>query len=258
MRVTFLGTGTSQGVPVIGCDCAVCASPDPHDRRLRVSVLVETQGKRILIDAGPDLRQQMLRAGVRGLDAVLLTHEHMDHIAGMDDLRAFSFSHEPPKAVPIYGDEPTLRAVRRVYEYAFTENRYPGVPEFELRVIDRQPFLVEGVAVRPIEVMHMRMPVLGFRIGGFTYITDAKTILPDELDKIRGTGTLVLNALRENEHYSHLSLSEALAIVEEVKPRQTWFTHISHLMGTHATTNARLPEHARIAHDGLVVELPEP
>ncbi len=258
MRVTFLGTGTSQGVPVIGCDCPICASPDPRDKRLRVSVLVETQGKSILIDAGPDLRQQMLRARVGSLDAVLLTHEHMDHIAGMDDLRSFSFLHEPPRAVPVYADEPTLRAVRRVYEYAFREKKYPGVPEFDLHTIERQPFWVEGVEVTPVEVMHMHMPVLGFRIGGFTYITDAKTIRPEELDKVRGTDTLVLNALREKQHYSHLNLSEALAIVEEVKPRQSWFTHISHLMGTHAATNDRLPQHVRIAYDGLVVELPEP
>ena len=258
MRITFLGTGTSQGVPVIGCGCAVCTSADAHDKRLRVSVLVETGGKRILIDAGPDLRQQMLRAGVRELDAVLLTHEHMDHIAGMDDLRAFSFGHEPPKPVPIYGDEPTLKAVRRVYEYAFKEHKYPGVPEFDLQTIEREPFNVQGVGVIPVEVMHLRMPVMGFRIGGFTYITDAKTISPEELEKIRGTEVLVLNALREKEHYSHLNLSEALAIVEEVKPRQAWFTHISHWMGTHADTNARLPDHVRLAHDGLVVELPEP
>ncbi len=258
MRVTFLGTGTSQGVPVIGCTCAVCNSPDPHDKRLRVSVLVETQGKRLLIDAGPDLRQQMLRAGVTALDAVLLTHEHMDHVAGMDDLRAFSFAHQPPKAVPIYGDEPTLKAVRRVYEYAFREHRYPGVPEFDLRTIDRAPFLAEGIPVVPVEVMHMTMPVLGFRIGGFTYITDAKTIHTRERDKIRGTDTLVLNALREKEHYSHLNLAEAVAIAEDVGPRHTWFTHISHLMGSHAATNERLPAHIRLAYDGMVLELPEP
>ncbi len=258
MRVTFLGTGTSQGVPVIGCDCPVCLSPDPHDKRLHVSVLVETRGKRILIDAGPDLRQQMLRAGVDALDAVLLTHEHMDHIIGMDDLRSFSFRYEPAKAVPIYADEPTLRAVRRVYDYAFRDDKYPGVPVFDLHTIGRAPFMVEGVEVIPVEVMHMRMPVLGFRIGGFTYITDAKTILPEELDKVRGTDTLVLNALREKEHYSHLSLSEALGIVEEIGPRQAFFTHISHLMGSHAKTNEGLPENARLAHDGLVFELPDP
>ncbi len=257
MRVTFLGTGTSQGVPVIGCACAVCTSTDPRDKRLRVSVLVETRGKRILIDAGPDLRQQMLRAGVKELDAVLLTHEHMDHIAGMDDLRAFSFSHEPPKAVPIYADEPTMLAVRRVYTYAFADHKYPGIPQFDLRSIDRSPFNAEGVEVHPIEVMHLRMPVLGFRIGGFTYITDAKTIRASELEKIRGTDVLVLNALREKEHYSHLNHAEAMAIVNEINPRQAWFTHISHWMGRHEEVNARSPVHAQLAHDGLVLELPD-
>lgn len=257
MRVTFLGTGTSQGVPLIGCECPVCTSVDPRDKRLRVSVLVETRGKRLLIDAGPDLRQQMLRAGVRSLDGVLLTHEHMDHMAGMDDLRAFSFSHEPPRAVPIHGDASTLRAVRRVFDYAFREHKYPGVPQFDLRTIDRTPFSAEGVMVVPIEVMHMHMPVLGFRIGGFTYITDAKTIVPEELDKVRGTDVLVLNALREKEHYSHLNLQEALDIVKEVRPGQAWFTHISHMMGKQAEVVTRLPADVRLAYDGLVLELPD-
>jgi phosphoribosyl 1,2-cyclic phosphate phosphodiesterase len=258
MRVTFLGTGTSQGVPIIGCSCPVCQSTDPRDQRLRVSVLVETGGKRILIDAGPDLRQQMLRARVKDLDAVLLTHEHMDHVSGMDDLRAFNFAHQPPKAVPIYADESTLNAVRRMYAYAFAENKYPGVPHFDLRTINRSPFEAEGIGIQPIEVMHLRMPVLGFRIGGFTYITDAKTISTSELDKVRGTEVLVLNALREKEHYSHLNLAEALAIVQEIKPRQAWFTHISHWMGRHAEVNAGLPDGSRLAHDGLVVELAGP
>ena len=257
MRVTFLGTGTSQGVPLIGCECPVCTSVDPRDKRWRVSVLVETRGKRLLIDAGPDLRQQMLRAGVRSLDGVLLTHEHMDHMAGMDDLRAFSFSHEPPRAVPIHGDASTLRAVRRVFDYAFREHKYPGVPQFDLRTIDRTPFSAEGVMVVPIEVMHMHMPVLGFRIGGFTYITDAKTIVPEELDKVRGTDVLVLNALREKEHYSHLNLQEALDIVKEVRPGQAWFTHISHMMGKQAEVDTRLPADVRLAYDGLVLELPD-
>lgn len=227
------------------------------DKRLRVSVLVETRGKRLLIDAGPDLRAQMLRARVEALDAVLLTHEHMDHIAGMDDLRAFSFIHEPPRAVPVYGTEPTLRAVRRVYDYAFREQKYPGVPEFDLRTIGSGPFSAEGVPVVPVEVMHLHMPVLGFRIGGFTYITDAKRISPEELEKVKGSEVLVLNALREKEHYSHLSLGEALSIVEEVRPQRAFFTHISHWMGLHAVVNGRLPAHTRIAHDGLTIEVGE-
>ncbi|MBK9758861.1 MAG: MBL fold metallo-hydrolase [Flavobacteriales bacterium] len=258
MRITFLGTGTSQGVPMIGCDCAVCKSADPRDNRLRVSVLVETKGKRILIDAGPDLRQQMLRSGTTELDAVLLTHEHMDHIVGMDDLRAFSFKHQPSRAVPIYADEPTMTAVRRVFSYAFAEKKYPGVPKFDLRTIGREPFEMDGIGITPVEVMHMHMPVLGFRVGGFTYITDAKTIAREQLDKIRGSEILVLNALRHEEHYSHLNIKEALAIVQEVRPEQAYFTHVSHLMGLHAESENYLPPNVRIAHDGLVVELQEP
>ncbi len=258
MRITFLGTGTSQGVPIIGCNCAVCTSADARDNRLRVSVIVETEGKRILIDAGPDLRQQLLRAQVADLDAVLLTHEHMDHISGMDDLRSISFQHEPPRPVPIFADATTLNAVKRVFAYAFQERKYPGVPEFDLHMITRGPFEAAGVHVQPIEVLHMHMPVLGFRIGGFTYITDAKSIRPEEKEKIQGTEVLVLNALRIKEHYSHLNLAEALALVEELQPRKAYFTHISHWMGLHAAVEPTLPAHVRLAHDGLVVELQGP
>lgn len=257
MRVTFLGTGTSQGVPVIGCACAVCQSMDPRDARLRVSVLVETHGARFLIDAGPDLRQQFLRAGITDVDAVLLTHEHMDHISGMDDLRAVSFAQEPPKAVPIYADAPTLRAVRRVYSYAFEPKKYPGVPEFDMREIGRSPFMIGPVGIVPIEVMHMNMPVLGFRIGGFTYITDAKTISAGAMEKIRGTEVLVLNALRMEPHYSHLNLEEALALVEELRPREAYFTHLSHLMGAHAEVQSQLPSGVYLAWDGAKVQVAE-
>ena len=256
MRVTFLGTGTSQGVPMIACACAVCKSTDPRDARLRVSVLVEAHGKRILIDAGPDLRQQFLRAGITDVDAVLLTHEHMDHISGMDDLRAISFAHDPPKAMAIYADAPTQKAVRRVYSYAFEAAKYPGVPEFDLRLIDRRPFTIGDVVITPIEVMHLNMPVLGFRIGGFTYITDAKSIVGAEKDKIRGSEVFVVNALRPKPHYSHFSLSEAIELAQEVGARQTYLTHISHWMGKHA--DVELPPGVALAHDGLVVELQDP
>ncbi len=255
MRIIFLGTGTSQGVPVIGCSCAVCRSEDPRDKRLRASVAVETDGKRLVIDAGPDLRQQMLRANISHVDGVLLTHEHMDHISGMDDLRAFSFLHEPPKPVPVLGDAPTLAAVRRVYNYAFSEKKYPGVPEFDLRTIDRTPFVHAGLRITPVEVMHMRMPVLGYRIGGFVYITDAKTIAEEEREKVRGCEMLVINALRIRPHYSHLNLEEALGLIEDLRPQRAYLTHISHWMGRQADVEPTLPDHVRFGHDGLVVEV---
>lgn len=253
VQLTFLGTGTSQGVPVIACACAVCRSTDPRDNRTRSSVLVETEGKTILIDAGPDFRQQMLREDIFDLDAVLLTHEHMDHIAGMDDLRAISFAHEPPRPVPIYADEATLNAVRRVYAYAFSGSHYPGMPQFELHAIGGVPFVAAGIPVVPVEVMHYRMPVLGFRIGRLTYITDAKSISPEEKEKIRGSEVLVVNALRQKEHISHFNLQQALDLIEELKPGRAYLTHISHFMGLHA--EVKLPPHVEVAHDGLKVEL---
>ncbi len=264
MRITFLGTGTSQGVPVIGCTCVVCTSDDPRDKRLRVSALVEVShpdlvgvgNTRILIDAGPDLRQQLLRAKVTDLDAVLLTHEHMDHIAGMDDLRAFSHVHEPPRAIDIHANARTLQAVRRVYEYAFTEKKYPGVPAFALHTIDRADFTIGNVRITPLEVMHLLMPVLGFRIGGFVYVTDAKTISPEEKEKAKGCEVLVLNALRIEPHISHLNLEEALTLIEELEPQRAYLTHISHWMGKHA--EVKLPANVMLAHDGLVVEVQEP
>ncbi len=258
MRITFLGTGTSQGVPVIGCSCVVCRSTDARDKRLRVSVAIEVTGKRLLIDAGPDLRQQMLREGITHIDGVLLTHEHMDHISGMDDLRSFSFAFEPPRAIPIFADAATQTAVRRVYNYAFTERKYPGVPEFDPRTITRSPFTFEGIPILPVEALHLHMPVLGFRIGGFAYMTDVKTILPAERDKLRGCDVLVLNALRIKEHYSHLNLAEALALVEDLAPQRAYLTHISHWMGTHAEVSRTLPVNVALAYDGLVVELQDP
>jgi phosphoribosyl 1,2-cyclic phosphate phosphodiesterase len=235
----------------------VCTSPDPRDQRLRVSVLVEVGGKRLLIDAGPDMRQQLLRARVPDLDAVLLTHAHMDHIGGMDDLRAISFLHDPPRPVPIYADAATTEAVKHMYHYAFGPGRYPGVPEFDMRLITRDPFHVAGIEVRPVEVAHMHMPVLGFRIGGLVYITDAKHIAREERDKIRGCDVLVLNALRKQEHYSHFNLQEALEVVEDVKPRVAYFTHISHWMGRHAEVQQELPQGVFLAHDGLAVDVQE-
>jgi len=253
IRVEFLGTGTSQGVPVIACDCAVCMSTDPHDKRLRASVWVQVEGMSLLIDAGPDLRQQMLRSRIHKLDAVLLTHEHMDHIAGIDDLRAFNFAQK--RAMDIHGNAATTAAVRRMFHYAFAEERYPGVPELRLHDIVPGTVTIAGVEVKVIEVMHHKMPVLGFRLGGFAYITDAKTISASEREKLRGLDVLVLNALRKKEHPTHLNIEEALAIVEDLRPKRALFTHISHLLGTHAAATAELPDGTELAYDGLVVEL---
>lgn len=253
VSIEFLGTGTSTGVPMVGCSCPVCRSTDPFDKRLRCAALVRVGAQHLLIDAGPDLRQQLLRSNVDRLDAVLLTHEHMDHVAGIDDLRALNFKQR--RAMDLYGNAATNAAVRRVFNYAFMQSTYPGIPELVLHDVVPGPFSAGGVEVRAIEVMHHHMPVLGFRIGGLAYITDAKTIGQEAMEQLRGVDVLVLNALREKEHLSHLNLAEAMAVVEQVAPRQALFTHISHLMGTHKEVGPRLPQGVALAHDGLRVEV---
>jgi phosphoribosyl 1,2-cyclic phosphate phosphodiesterase len=252
ITLEFLGTGTSQGVPVLGCNCDVCKSDDQRDNRLRSSVIVSVNDKKIVIDTGPDFRQQMLRSNNVDADAVLFTHEHMDHIAGLDDIRAINFLQR--KNMPLFGSEGVEESLRRIYHYAFAENPYPGAPVIEFNRIENQPFEILGIPVIPIAVKHGRMPVFGFRFGDLTYITDAKYIDDEEREKIRGTKTLVLNALRKKEHHAHLNLEQALELVEDLKPERAYFTHVSHLLGTHEEVEKELPPHVKLAYDGLIVE----
>lgn len=253
MKITFLGTGTSQGVPVIACDCEVCTSADPRDKRLRSSIMVEDEGKVIVIDSGPDFRYQMLRAKVKHLDAIVFTHEHKDHIAGLDDIRAFNYRQE--RAIDVYAVARVQEALKREFAYVFAEMKYPGIPEINLHTIDLHPFLVEGIKFIPVEVMHYKLPVLGFRIGDFTYITDAKTISEHEKQKIRGTKTLVINALQIEKHISHFTFVEAIAFAKEIGAEKTYFTHISHRLGRHEAILGLLPPNIVLAYDGLVLEV---
>ncbi|MDX5346305.1 MAG: MBL fold metallo-hydrolase [Hymenobacteraceae bacterium] len=249
MTVTFLGTGTSQGVPVIGCDCEVCSSLDYRDKRLRVSVHLQVNNKSIIIDSGPDFRAQVLRQRIRKLDALLFTHEHKDHTAGLDDIRAFNFMQH--KDMPVYAEPRVQEQLKKEYSYIFSNVNYPGIPRVELHAISEENFEVEGIPVIPIRALHYKLPVLGFRFGDFTYITDANFISEEEKEKIKGTKVLALNALRKEPHISHFSLSEALALVEELQPEQTYLTHISHLMGLHREVEAELPPNVNLAFDGL-------
>jgi len=250
MKVTFLGTGTSQGVPIIACDCSVCRSSDSRDKRLRSSVLIENEGQTYIIDTGPDFRQQMLRANVKRLDAVVFTHEHRDHISGLDDIRAFNFVMK--KAIDVYADERVEEAIRkREYPYIFSKEQYPGIPEITMHRIGKEPFMVGKTRFAPIQVMHMKLPVLGFRTGKFTYITDANFIAEEEQQKIIGSEVVVINALRKEKHPSHFSLDEAIALIARWKPKMAYLTHISHQLGKHADVEKELPGNIRLAYDGL-------
>lgn len=252
MKVTFLGTGTSQGVPVIACQCDVCRSSDPRDNRLRTSVLIEVEAQTLVIDSGPDFREQMLRAKVQKLDAVLFTHEHRDHIAGLDEVRSFNYVQQ--KAMDIYAESRVIKAIQQEFAYVFAEQKYPGVPEVNVHCIDNHEFEINGVSVLPIRAMHLKLPLLGFRIKDFTYITDANYIIDKEKEKIKGSKYLVVNGLRKQKHISHFTLSEALDLIEEVKPHQAFITHISHQMGFHKDVQAELPSNVILAYDGLVLE----
>lgn len=249
MKITFLGTGTSQGVPVILCSCAVCRSADPRDRRLRSSVRIETDGKTLLIDTGPDFREQMLRSQTARIDAILYTHEHKDHIAGLDDVRPYNFL--GGQHIHIYATEQVEAALQREFSYAFAKEKYPGVPELSIHRIANNEFEAAGIRVIPIAAMHAEMPVTGFRIGGFTYITDANFITDEELEKAQGSDVFVINALRREKHYSHFNLDEALELIRKVNPKQAYLTHISHRLGLHADLEKELPPYVTVAYDGM-------
>jgi phosphoribosyl 1,2-cyclic phosphate phosphodiesterase len=253
LKITFLGTGTSSGVPMIGCACAVCTSTDKRDNRLRSSILVESANTTLVVDTTPDFRYQMLRAKVMHLDAVVFTHPHKDHVAGLDDVRAFNFFQE--QAMQIYANQMTIDALMREFAYAFADKKYPGVPNLELNTITNDPFVIGDIPIQPVEVWHLKMPVLGFRFGPFTYITDANRIDEAEKDKIRGSEVMVVNALRREKHISHYTLDEAVALVQELNVPTAYFTHISHQLGLHEEVEDRLPRGIHLAYDGLVVNV---
>ena len=254
MQVRLLGTGTSQGIPIIGCRCPVCTSDDPRNHRFRTSALITVDGLNILIDTGPDLRMQLLRANVTRLDAVLYTHEHRDHTAGLDDVRPINFLMK--QTLNLYGLPRVMRALRREFVYAFAEHKYPGVPTIALNPIKPEPFLIENVEIQPIRVRHMTLPILGYRIRNFAYITDGSFIPTTELKKLSGIDTLVINALRKEEHYSHFNLEQALNIIRTLAPRRAYLTHISHEMGCYSEVSPTLPENVFLGVDNEVIEVP--
>ena len=253
MKIRFLGTGTSQGVPVIGCKCDVCMSLDFRNQRLRTSVHLDINGLSIIIDTGPDFRAQMLRSGIFNLDAILFTHEHKDHTAGLDDIRPFNFLQQ--KDIPIFGKAQVLEQIQQEFAYIFSGNKYPGIPMVEKIEITDSPFRFGGIQITPIPVLHYKLPVLGFRIGDFTYITDANFIPEESIELIRDSKILVLNALQREPHISHFTLDEAISVATRIGAKQTYFTHISHKLGLHAEVEQELPEGISLAYDGLEVTL---
>lgn len=253
MKVTILGSGTSQGIPVIACKCEVCLSKDAKDKRLRSSIHIEIDGKSFVVDSGPDFRQQLLVNQIDQLDAILYTHEHKDHVAGLDDVRAFNFTYK--KSMPLYGEQRVLDSLKREYQYIFSNSNYPGVPQVELHSITNESFQIENTTIQPIRVMHGKLPILGFRIKDFVYITDASAIDEEELEKLKGVDTLILNAVRKQPHHSHYNLEQAVSLIQKINPKKAYITHISHLMGKHQEVNQELPSPIELAYDGLSFEI---
>lgn len=255
MRITFLGTGTSQGIPVIGCTCPVCTSNDPRDQRLRTSVWVETDLQSILIDIGPDFRQQALRHGITKVDAILLTHEHADHTAGMDDIRPINFAMD--RKIPLYAEANAIQDLKQRFYYIFGPNDYPGLPQLELiEITANQSFHIGENQILPFRVQHGRMNIVGFKIDQFVYITDASQLHPAEIERIKNCECLVVNALRHKTHHSHFNLEQALELIQQVQPKRAFLTHLSHQMGSHAETEKTLSGSIRLAYDGLQIHLP--
>jgi len=253
VKITFLGTGTSQGVPVITCSCDICTSSNPKDNRLRTSIIIESEKATVVVDTGPDFRYQMLRAKVKTLSAIVYTHEHKDHTAGLDDIRAFNYSEN--RKTKIYAHPRVQQAIKREFSYIFSDVKYPGIPKLEFIDIDKEKFIIDDIEMQPIEVMHYRLPVLGFRIKDFVYITDAKTIDEKEIQKIQNCKILVLNALQIEPHISHFTLEEALEMIARIKPETAYLTHISHRLGKHNEISSELPKNVFLAYDGLVLEI---
>lgn len=253
MIVTFLGTGTSQGVPIICCECAVCKSNNPKDNRLRSSILIESETTKVIIDAGPDFRQQLLRKNLKTLDAVVFTHEHKDHIAGLDEVKAFNYFNKIK--MPVYATERVQAALKLEFAYIFSEEKYPGIPEIDLHTITEEPICINDITLLPIDVIHYKMPVKSYRIGNFTYITDANYISESEKEKIKGSEIIVVNALRKEPHLSHYTFAEAIELMKELNPKKAYFTHISHQLGLHKDVSQELPDFIELAYDGLQIKI---
>lgn len=252
-KITFLGTGTSQGVPMIGCHCEVCSSTDPRDKRLRTSALIEHNGVTIVIDSGLDFRYQMLRSHTESIDAIIFTHSHKDHIGGLDDVRAFNYSLE--RDIDIYAEERCMAIIKKDFDYAFAEVKYPGVPDLVANIITEEKFMVKGVEVTPIRGMHYKLPVLGFRIGDISYITDVNYIADEEIEKVKGSKLLVITALRPDKHISHFSLPESIVVAKQTEVPLVYFTHMSHLIGLHEEAEKQIPENMHFAYDELTLEV---